>query len=31
LTQAFLIHAGETWSTVLDGIALPGISVTFEA
>ena len=31
LTLAFLIHAGETWSTVLDGIALPGISVTFEA
>ena len=31
LTQAPLIRAGETWSTALDGIDLPGLSVTFEA
>ena len=31
LTQAPLIHAGETWSTTLDGIDLPGLRVTFEA
>ena len=31
LTQAFPVHAGETWSTVLDGIALPGITVAFDA
>ena len=31
LTGAFPIRAGETWSTVLDGIALPGISVAFHA
>lgn len=30
LTGAFPIRAGETWSTVLDGIALPGISVTLD-
>jgi len=30
LTQAFPIRAGETWSTVLDGIALPGITLVFE-
>jgi 2-oxo-3-hexenedioate decarboxylase len=29
LTRALPILVGETWSTVLDGIALPGISVTF--
>ena len=31
LTRALPIRAGETWSTVLDGIALPGISVAFHA
>jgi 2-oxo-3-hexenedioate decarboxylase len=31
LTRALPIRAGETWSTVLDGIALPGISVAFDA
>ena len=31
LTQALPIRAGETWSTVLDGINLPGLSVTFDA
>ena len=31
LTAALPIHAGEAWSTILDGIALPGISVAFEA
>jgi len=30
LTGALPIRAGETWSTVLDGIALPGISITFD-
>jgi len=30
LTRAMPILAGETWSTVLDGINLPGISLTFE-
>jgi 2-oxo-3-hexenedioate decarboxylase len=31
LTGAPLIRAGETWSTVLDDIDLPGLRVTFEA
>ncbi len=31
LTKALPICAGETWSTALDGIALPGISVAFDA
>ena len=31
LTRALPIRAGEAWSTALDGIALPGISVTFDA
>ncbi len=31
LTGALPIRAGETWSTALDGIALPGISVAFDA
>jgi len=31
LTQALPIRAGETWSTVFDDIALPGISVAFDA
>jgi 2-oxo-3-hexenedioate decarboxylase len=31
LTPALPIHAGETWSTALHGIALPGISVRFVA
>ncbi|MDH3692145.1 MAG: decarboxylase [Gammaproteobacteria bacterium] len=31
LTAAFSIHAGETWRTELEGIALPGISVQFVA
>jgi 2-keto-4-pentenoate hydratase len=30
LTVALPIRAGETWSTALEGIALPGMSVTFE-
>jgi 2-oxo-3-hexenedioate decarboxylase len=30
LTQAPLIRAGETWTTALDGIDLPGLTVTFE-
>lgn len=30
LTGALPIRPGESWSTTLDGIALPGISVTFE-
>src|SRR5262249_51644911 len=30
LTRILPIHAGEAWSTALDGIALPGISVTFD-
>ena len=31
LTQAPLIRAGETWTTTLDGIDLPGLTVTLEA
>jgi len=31
LTVALPVRAGETWSTVLEGIPLPGISVTFDA
>ena len=31
LTQAPLVHPGETWSTTLEGIDLPGLTVTFEA
>lgn len=31
LTAALPIRAGEIWSTALDGIALPGMSVAFEA
>ena len=31
LTVALPIRAGETWSTVIDGIALPGMSVEFGA
>lgn len=30
LTAALPIHGGETWSTVLEGIALPGMAVEFE-
>ncbi|MFN0182053.1 MAG: 2-keto-4-pentenoate hydratase [Gemmatimonadales bacterium] len=30
LTGAWPIRPGETWTTTVDGIALPGISVTFE-
>jgi 2-oxo-3-hexenedioate decarboxylase len=29
LTAPFPVAAGETWSTTLDGIALPGLAVTF--
>ena len=29
LTEAMPVRAGQTWSTVLDGIGLPGISVRF--
>ena len=29
LTPALPVKAGETWSTVLEGIALPGLTVTF--
>lgn len=31
LTAALPIHAGQNWTTKLKGIALPGISVSFEA
>lgn len=31
LTPALPIHAGQNWTTKLKGIALPGISVSFEA
>ena len=31
LTPALSIQAGETWTTDVDGIELPGISVSFEA
>jgi 2-oxo-3-hexenedioate decarboxylase len=31
LTRAFPVCPGETWSTALDGIDLPGVTVTFEA
>lgn len=30
LTRALPVLAGETWSTAIDGISLPSISVTFE-
>lgn len=30
LTRAYPVHAGETWSTELDGIALPGMRIVFE-
>ena len=30
LTAALPINSGETWITELDGIALPGMSVSFE-
>lgn len=30
LTAALPVHAGETWTTTLDGLPLPGLSVTFE-
>jgi 2-keto-4-pentenoate hydratase len=30
LTTALAIHAGETWTTELEGIAMPGISLTFD-
>jgi len=30
LTRALPIHAGETWSTTVEGIDLPGISASFE-
>jgi 2-keto-4-pentenoate hydratase len=29
LTAALLVNAGETWSTALSGIELPGLSITF--
>ena len=29
ITAAYPIRAGETWSTVFDGIALPGLTVEF--
>ena len=31
LTGALSIRGGETWSTMIDGIALPGISIAFDA
>ncbi|MCY1536945.1 2-hydroxyhexa-2,4-dienoate hydratase [compost metagenome] len=31
LTRAYPVHAGETWSTTLDGIDLPGMRIVFEA
>lgn len=30
LTAALPINAGQSWTTKLDGFALPGISVSFE-
>lgn len=30
LTDAFPVKNGQTWSTVVDGIALPGLSVSFD-
>jgi 2-oxo-3-hexenedioate decarboxylase len=30
LTRALPIRAGETWSTRIEGVAVPGISVVFE-
>lgn len=30
LTQAYPVHAGETWSTALDGIELPGLRIVFD-
>ncbi len=29
LTPAFPIESGQTWSTTLDGIDVPGMSITF--
>ncbi|MNN96763.1 hypothetical protein D3C81_2157980 [compost metagenome] len=31
LTRAYPVHAGETWSTELDGLSLPGMRIVFEA
>jgi len=31
LTRALPMHVGETWSTTLDGIDLPGVTMTLEA
>lgn len=31
LTRAYPVHAGETWSTALDGLSLPGMRIVFEA
>lgn len=30
LTRAYPVHAGETWTTALDGIGLPGMRIVFE-
>ncbi len=30
LTRAYPVHAGETWSTALEGIGLPGMRIAFE-
>jgi 2-keto-4-pentenoate hydratase len=30
LTAALPVSPGQTWTTVLDGIDLPGVSITFE-
>ncbi|SSW68195.1 2-keto-4-pentenoate hydratase [Achromobacter veterisilvae] len=30
LTRAYPVHPGETWSTALDGIGLPGMRIAFE-
>ncbi len=30
LTQAHPVHAGETWSTALEGIGLPGLRIVFD-
>ncbi|KRC84581.1 2-hydroxyhexa-2,4-dienoate hydratase [compost metagenome] len=30
LTRAYPVHAGQTWSTALDGIGLPGLRIAFE-
>ncbi|MNR56076.1 hypothetical protein D3C85_1765790 [compost metagenome] len=30
LTKAYPVHAGETWSTALEGVGLPGMRIVFD-